>query len=810
MNPAPSLFRLLAGFVLAAALSVSAQSLSGVSAQQKVSAIEIRHVGPRTVSDAFILGQIRVKNGDVFQRTAVDEDIRALYRTGLFYNIRVAEAVTNSTMRLTYVVQSRPRLTEVKMVGHSEYSENRLKKKISSKVGEPLDEQKLFKDARAIQEYYEKNGYPRTTVKSSVNIDEASGRGTAMFEIVEGGKIKIQRVEFPGVSAFTQKKLRKEIKTRDRWWMSWLTGSGVYKEEQLLEDRERLAEFYRSKGYIDFELKQVETEYPRTNKMVLRFHVYEGRQYKVGAITFKGTTMFPTNQLDQFKLKPGAVFAPSDLRKDMEKVEDFYGAKGHIEVAPGAGLRVRRIANTESGTMDLEYNVEEGQKSFVEKIDIRGNTKTKDRVVRRELAISPGETFDMVRVKMSKKRLEGLGYFSKVETRPEDDPTLPTNRKNLIVGVEEKNTGNISVGAGFSSVDELVGFAEYSQGNFDLMNPPSFQGDGQKLRLRMQLGTERQDYIITFVEPWFLGRKIKFETELYHRDLDFQSFDDIYTETRTGGKFSLSKPFWSDYFIGSINYTLEQVGIDLNQGYHGDIETVSIVEGRPVVTVNPRNVPQAILDEEGDTLVSKIGITLAYDTRNSVLLPDAGQRTSFTAETASSALGGERDYYSLELRSAWFIRGLRKGHVLELTGRTGVTEGYSGDTVPFYDRFYLGGLYSLRGFKYREISPREPGFDEPIGGGTFVFGSAEYSVPVVEQEKGGAGIRFAVFYDYGFVNADAYEFSNKSYSDNWGIGLRLNLPIGPLRLDYAIPINHDQYSDGDSRFQFGVGYTREF
>jgi outer membrane protein insertion porin family len=762
------------------------------------------------VSEAYIRANIRVRPGDPYQRPAVDDDIRNLYATGLFYNIRVSEHFTNSVINLIYALQAKPRLAEIKFSGNHEYSDKKLRKKVASKVGEPLDEQKLFTDSRTLQELYQKGGYPRTVVKYSVNIDENAGRGTALFEVTESPKIKIEKVEFPGASAFKEKKLRKQVKTRNRWWMSWLTGSGVYKEDQLLEDKERLAEFYRNQGYIDFDLRQVETEFPTTNTMVLRFHVFEGGQYKVGAVNFKGTTMFPTNKVDEtFKLKPGAVFAPSQLRKDMETVEDFYGSKGHIDVTPMTGdLRVKRIANTETGTMDIEYNIEEGQKSFVEKIEIRGNTKTKDRVIRRELAISPGETFDMVRVKVSKRRLEGLQYFSKVETRA--DPTEVPNRKNLIIGVEEKPTGNVSIGAGFSSVDSLVGFAEYSQGNFDLFHPPNFTGGGQKLRLRLQLGTERQDYILSFVEPWFLGRKISFGVELYHRDLDFQSDDDMYTETRTGGRLSLTKALWSDYLIGSVSYTLENVGIDLNSGFHDDRTIVEIDEsGRPIVRVQPRNVPQAILDEEGDSLVSKVGLSLAYDTRNSVLLPDAGQRTSIAAELASSALGGERDYYQLELKSAWYVRGFFKGHVLELTGRGGVTEGFNGDDVPFYDRFYLGGLYSLRGFKYRAISPREPGFDEPIGGRTYAFGSAEYSVPIFQQEKG-AGVRFAVFYDIGFVNEDAYDFNGKNFSDDWGIGLRLNLPIGPLRLDYAFPINHDEFSDGDGRFQFGVGYTREF
>jgi len=811
MNPASSLARLLAGFTLFAVTLSSPAQLGLLPTPPNVGGIEIRHVGPRAVSDSYIRANIRIKPGDPYQRPTVDDDIRNLYATGLFYNIRVNEQFTNSVVNLTYVIQAKPRLTEIKFSGNHEYSDKKLRKKIASKVGEPLDEQKLFTDSRTLQELYQKGGYPRTVVKYTVNIDENNGRGTALFEVTESPKIKIEKVEFPGASAFKEEKLRKEVKTRKRWWMSWLTGSGVYKEDQLLEDKERLAEFYRSKGYIDFDLKQVETEFPTTNKMVLRFHIFEGREYKVGAVTFKGTTMFPTNKVDKgFKLRPGAVFAPNDLRKDIEAVEDFYGSKGHIDVTPATGdLRVKRIANTETGTMDLEYNVVEGQKSFVEKIEIRGNTKTKDRVIRRELAIAPGETFDMVRVKVSKRRLEGLQYFEKVDTRA--DPTDVPNRKNLIIGVEEKNTGNVSLGAGLSSVDSLVGFAEFSQGNFDLFNPPNFTGAGQKLRLRLQIGTERQDYVLSFVEPWFLGRKLSLGVELYHRDLNFQSENDIYSETRTGGKISLTKALWSDYLIGSVSYTLENVGIDLNSGFHDNRYIVGPpeIDGHPSVIVQPRNVPQAILDEVGDSLVSKVGGSLAYDTRNSTLLPDAGQRTSVTAEIASTALGGEKDYYQLELRSAWYVRGLFKGHVLELTGRGGVTDGYNGDDVPFYDRFYLGGLYSLRGFKYRSISPREPGFTEPIGGDTYAFASAEYSIPIINKEKAG-GVRFAFFYDVGFVNADAYDFNSKGFSDDWGIGLRLNLPIGPLRLDYAFPINHDKYSDGDGRFQFGVGYTREF
>ncbi len=769
----------------------------------KVAKVEIRHVGPTAVSDELIRANIRVKTDDPYRRTAVDEDVRNLYATGLFYNIRVSEETSPQGVVLTYIVQGKPRLTDVKFTGNKKFRDSKLRKVLTSKVGQPLDERKLFTDSQEIQKKYQKAGHPSTEVKYVLNIDENAGRGTATFEVTESPKTKIIEVDFAGAQAFSQKKLRKVIKTRRHWMFSWITGSGYLKDDQFEDDKEKLAEFYRDHGYIDFELRDVQIEKPTTKTMVLKLQVYEGRQYKVGAVTFTGNKIFSlgdiTNGLrnvQEFrngKYKPGEhnlpmdvgdTFTPKGLGKNLEAVEDFYGSKGYIDVTSGSkNLVVARVPNIERGTMDLEFKIDEGKQFSIEKIEIHGNTKTKDKVIRRELAVSPGETFDMVRVKVSQKRLEGLQYFEKVDARAED--TDVARGKDLVIGVDEKNTGNISVGAGFSSVDSVVGFAEVSQGNFDLFRPPTFTGAGQKFRLRVQVGTRRQDYLVSFIEPWFLGRKLALGVDLYYRELNFQSVDDLYDEIRAGGKVSLTRALGSDFLIGSVSYTLENVGIDLN---------------KPEV-----DIPDTILQEEGYSLLSKVGLSLAYDTRNSVTLPNKGQRTELATDIAGGPFGGDRDFYKLELRSAWYFKGLFTGHVLELVGRSGVAEAYSGTKdVPFYERYYLGGLYTLRGFRYRGISPREDGYNEPIGGDTYWFGSAEYSIPIIER------FRFALFYDIGNVQAGSYDWNFSNYSDNWGVGLRLNLPIGPLRLDYGVPINHDEYNGNSGRFQFGVGYTREF
>ncbi len=847
------LFVLLFGLTLVSSFNSIAQS----GDETKISRVDIKHIGQFSISEEIIRANIRSRAGDVYRAVTVDDDIRSLYSTHHFYDVRVTkDRAEDGGMVLTFVIQPNPRLTDIKITGNSKIKETELKKKITSKIGEALDERKLFTDSRAIEALYQKKGYPRTEVNAKSSVDEGAGRGTVTFEVKESPKIKIARVEFIGAEDFEQGKLRKQLKGTKRHWMwSWLTRSGIFKDDKFEEDKERLTTFYREKGYIDFDIKEVEFVNLTPRSMVVRLHIYEGNQYKVGTVTFEGTTMIPTNAVSpdfkpgsapkdrderarwqeaavlnrSFKMKEGDIFTLKGLSQDTEAVGNFYDSRGHIDVARTGDLKAKRIPNTETGTMDIKYQIDEGQKSLVEKIEIRGNTKTKDKVIRRELALYPGETFDMTRVKISEQRLRGLEYFSKVDAQPE--ATDAPGRKDLLVTVEEMETGKFSFGAGFSSIDQLVAYTEVTMGNFDIFHPPSFTGGGQKFRAALQLGTQRQDYVLEFTEPWFLDRKLSFGTQLYHRRLNYQSVGNLYDEVRTGVRLSLSKSLprpvilenllGTGELIGSVYYNIENAGILLNEGLHGN----TLVAGGPAGPPggipgsgagSDQNAPNALLDENGYTILSKFGSSIAYDTRNNTRLPDGGQRTTLIGEITSSYLGGKRDFYKLELESAWFFPGLAKGHVIELGGRGGVVEGLDGDSVPFYERFYLGGLQSLRGFRYRGISPREADlnnggfYNEPIGGGSYWTAYGEYSIPVFDTE-GGAGVRLATFYDIGSVGEEAYDFNTSDYSSNWGFGIRLNIPrLGPLRIDYGIPIKHDAFNKGSGRIQFSVGWTRPF
>jgi outer membrane protein insertion porin family len=780
-----------------------------------VTSVQIQHIGPPAVSDALIRANIQVKAGDPLNRAVVDEDIRNLCETGFFANVRVFEDLKEDALNLIYFVQGKPLLTEILFAGNRKYSDKKLLKLISSQTGEPLDERRIFSDNQAILKKYQKAGFQETKVEYILSVNENLGQGTVTFEITESPKVRIKDVQFIGAEIFKQGKLRRRIKTRRHWFLSWLTGSGKLKPEVLEDDKDRLMDFYRNEGYIDFEIKDIAVDPVSPSRIIVRVIVSEGRRYKVGKVEIDGNEIFTDDEIlkgflsvnrktIRLEMTEGEVFSPRKLLNDMQALDDFYESKGYLTRQNEGNTRIlaHKLPNTETGTIDIKYEIEEGDQSFIEKIDIKGNVKTRDKVIRRELAVTPGEVFDMVRAKVSKYKLEGLDYFETVDVRVE--PTDIPNRKNLVIGVEEADTANLVLGAGFSSIDSLIGFIEFTQGNFDLFNPPYFTGGGQKFRLRTQMGTRRQDYVMTFIEPWFLGRKLALSIDLYHRELEFLS--DVYDQSQTGARFGLTRALPYQFEAG-VSYTIENVGIDIDNSY----KAPRIIEGPGRIQTNtgPR-VSEEFLREEGDRLVSEIGFTLAHDTRNSVQWPNRGHRIELRTDLAGGPLGADTDIYRLELRTGWYFRGLFEGHILEIASRTGVVDKYSDtDRVPLFDRWYLGGQFTLRGYRYRDVGPKDR-FEEPIGGSTYWFGSIEYSIPIIER------LRFALFYDIGNVYVDPYSFDRQNsgdpfYSDNWGIGIRLNIPrLGPLRLDYGFPITHDDTTGGSGRFHLGVGYERHF
>jgi outer membrane protein insertion porin family len=802
----------------------------------KVAHVVITNIGPAVASEELIRANIRVRDGDAYSPRTVTDDINSLYATGFFANVNVLTDYTNQQFILTYVVTGKPRLSDITFEGNTKYSNAKLRKTVNSKPQEPVDEAKLFQDGLEIEKLYEKHGYPHTVVSNQlVNIDQAAGTAAVLFQITEPPKLRIVNVTFTGAHAFPQKTLAKQLKTKKRWMWSWITGRGTYKQDEFEEDQDTLAEYYRNAGYLDFEIKSIHTNYPSAKTMTLEFVVDEGLPYRVGTVTFKGNTNFTTAQLiqgikDQHALyRPkaeigphgleadeGMIFKLPALEHDAQAVEDFYGSQGYLEVnqrggSGNGGLRIVQFPNTATGTMDLEYRLNEGQVYKIEKIEIRDNVKTKDRVIRRELSVAPGDVFDMVQVRLSRQRVEYLGFFApdSVKAEPEDDPTLPPGQKNLVISVEEQPTGNVQFGAGFSTVESISAIVSVEQVNFDLFHPPYFTGGGQKMRLSLKLGTRIQDYELGFSEPWFLNRHLILDINLYRTVSDFNSPDSLYDEARTGASFALTKAlFGNERLRGTISYGIEDVDI-----FH--LNT---------------NAPDAIIQDAPEALYSRFGTAVAYDTRNNVRLSNKGQLTRLSSQYTV----GDRSSIKLDLTTAWYFKGLAEGHVLEVVGKAGVAQKIGSQDLPFYDRYYLGGQNDLRGFNYRYIGPRAVTQDgtsyEPIGGDTRWMGSVEYSIPIIEQ------LRFAVFYDIGNVSArpwsntgfpvigrtqdpvlgpavgttQSYPGNTAVFSDNYGFGLHLDIKQLPIRLDFGIPIHHDNFNSPAGKFQFGAGFYRPF
>ena len=518
--------RLLWGSVVLTTLLVQPQ-LWAQEEQPLVREIEVRFVGPETVSKAIVTANIQTAVGKPRSRDVIEQDVRNLIGTGFFFDVRVLEEPVQDGVKVIYQVQGKAAIKEIVFEGEKRYPEERLKRELSQKVGDILDERKAHVDAQKIVEMYQKAGYADAKVEPTVSIDRDTGKAVLRFKIAEGNRVFLQRIQITGNTAYPTARLLKLLKTKRRWWGSWLAGTGVMKEDVFTEDLDKLKDFYRSNGYIDMEIRGTRVERVAPQWMVLHIDLFEGRQYKVGDIKIEGNTLFPLPELArQLKMKTGQTFTPDGFSKDMKALEDYYGGRGYLDTA----VRSTRNPNVETGRIDLTYTINEGQLTYVNKIEIRGNVRTKDKVIRRELAVEPGDIYNTVRVDASAERLRNLDYFSKVDTFPE--PTLVPNRKDLVINVDEKQTGAVTFGAGFSSIDNLLGFIEYTQKNFDLFNWPSSTGGGQHLSIRAQVGFKRQDYVLSFVEPWFMDERLLFGFDAFHHESAYLSTE--FVEDRTG------------------------------------------------------------------------------------------------------------------------------------------------------------------------------------------------------------------------------------------------------------------------------------
>ena len=731
-----------------------------------VRSIDVQYAGPKTLSREKILSQIRTAVGQPYSDAVVEDDIRSLYKTGQVQNVRIFGEPSGDGVKVTIVVQMRAIVKEIEIDGAHRFKPERVRREIKIKMNAPASEESLVEARQKVIDLYQRFGYTDVGVEYHLDTDESRGTSRLVFTIDEGEKGAVSHLRFEGNTAFSDRTLRHQMKTKGKTLISFFDKSGRLDETQFQEDLDKVREWYQDHGYVDVEIKEVRKE--RVNgRMTLVIVVNEGIKYHVGKLRFVGFKATTEDRIRAvIKMKEGSVYSPKALKDDAKAIADGYGSGGYVDL----DLRPQSTP-AGPGVIDVTYNAQEGVRSFIQRINIVGNSRTKDKVIRREVLVVPGDLFSTTRVETSKKRLDNLGYFSKVETYPQD--TDVPGRKDLTIEVEEKRTGALNFGAGFRTVDNLVGFVELTQGNFDITNWPNFTGGGQKFRAKIQYGTQRRDLLLSLTEPYFLDRPLSIGVQAFFSEADFLS--SLYSQRNYGVAYDIRQPI-NPFLAVSFDYRLE------------DIELFDVAAG----------VSQDIVNEEGARLKSQIGTTLLWDTRDSAFLTRKGHRLAFSPYIAGGFLGGDTQIYGFDLEGSQYFH-LWWDTILLVNGELATVDIWgNGDRVPIYDRLFLGGSNNLRGFNFRDVGPKDHN-GEPLGGQTLARATVEYTFPIIEH------IRGALFYDIGLLNSQPHDLGTEHVGSDVGFGLRLDLPVGPLRIDYGIPLRKDGNS-GAGRFNFNVGY----
>lgn len=737
-----------------------------------VKSIDVQFAGPATVSKERILNNMRTKVGKPYSVGIAEEDVRNLYQTAKVFNVRLfyeKQPGAEDGIKVIVVVQSKASVQEVNIEGATQISAKSLRKKITLKKGAELSEADVEADRQKILAAYQEKGYKDTQVKTSIKTDEKTNQSTVTFTITEAGKTIIRRVKFEGNTVFSNKELRKVIKTRRHTLFSFLDKSGKIDTDVISADVDALRAWYQNHGYEDVKIGDpTVTRTEGKPNVDITFPIVEGPQYHVGQVTIGGARLFTAEELAApLRQKQGVVYSPAGVQRDVKKIQDIYGSKGYVDA------QVTPVTAPMPGhQMSLTYRIEEGSQSYVERVNISGNTRTKDKVIRREMALGPGDIYNSVYAEASKQRLQNLNYFERVDVFPSD--TMVSNKKDVNVVVSEKRTGSLNFGAGYSTVDSVLGFVELSQSNFDITNWPNFTGGGQRFRSRVQIGAERKDFVVSLTEPYFLDYQLAVGGELFYREADYLS--SVYNQRNYGFNLFTRKAI-TETLSWRVDYRLENIDL-----YNMDSSVSSIIRA-----------------DEGSHVKSQVTPSLVYDTRDSVFLTRRGTRAELSTYVAGGPLGGNDNIYGGDLQVNHYIP-LPFDTILTLSGEAASVNSWSDSKhVPIFDRLYLGGSNNLRGFKFRDVGPKDSNND-PIGGNSLARFTAEYTYPVVDRVRG------AFFYDTGFVNPDAGDFSPSNVASDVGVGVRLDLPIGPIRLDYGYPVSKGDSTSHGGHFNFNIGY----
>lgn len=752
----------------------------------RISDVEVRPV-PDVDAETLrqlVVGTIQSAVGSQLNLETLSEDLKRLYRLGAFQDVRYeVKEQAGGDVLLIFVVKPTPTVRKIVFEGNSKFKDRRLRSLIGHKEEVPLDEAQAARDRAALLDRYEEGGYRGTEVTTEFRPVGDTPAVDIVFTIKEAPRAKLRGVQFDGNTAFGAAVLQKTVRTHRQWWRYLWRFRNYYDKQQLALDKDLLRDLYLTKGYLDFSVVKVDEQYTSDERWVsLVFRLDEGKPYTVSAVAVEveGGRFGQQDLLPVVTMKSGAVYSSTAEQADLKLLRGKYEPLGYLDLRCLAALD----QNAGEHTVAVAYRIREGSPSRIRNVDIVGNTVTKDYVVRRELAIHPGDLGDASKIRVSKNRLSQLNYFETVEISPVAT-TQREDLKDLLIQLSEKHTGSLVLGAGFSTEDSLIGYLELTENNFDLRRllndwPP--KGGGQRLRLRASLGTETSDFRVDLTEPWFLQRRLSLNTEIFRSAREYDEYD----QTDTGLGARLTQPlttFWR-----------------LSYGVRFDRVELDNFEDPPYIPGTwPAQYDTTLMDEEGSYWANRLLAGVSRDTRDDFNYPRKGWRFSFEPELVTSLLGSYSDILRLNSQVKKYIA-VSRNSVLRLHAEVAVAQKISGDEVAIFDRYFAGGAGSLRGFDYREVGPVDAG-EHPIGGESRFVGNVEWAYEV-------AGALFIYpFLDVGNVWADSFDFSPGDLNASVGVGMQLKAL--PLRLEYGFPIltSWDHLEGSSGHFHFNIGWS---
>ncbi|MDR2576605.1 MAG: outer membrane protein assembly factor BamA [Puniceicoccales bacterium] len=753
------------------------------AAELVVGKVEVRMEGTGEVNEAAALSRIKIREGEIFRQELNDESIRALYCTGFFDLVEVftENGTANGRIDIVYVLHLKSRVERVSFDGNKQLSNRKLRNAISLKCGALLDRAQVQRDVEAILELYRGRGHADVAVR--VRYPEESETGTDLVYVIEEGpRTPIKSITFTGNEKVRSGELRKRMSLRRRTPMSFLSGSGVYRHKQLVADLEILRDYYRSLGFLDVRIpiEDVSVECPDEKSLAININIVEGEQFHVGEIQFSGNNLYETKKLEDFlRIHRGDCFSPAKVDQSADAIRYLYGQGGRIETS----VLAQRKVDLETHTIDLVFVIRESSVNRVGLIGIQGNTKTKDAVILRELSLYPGDELDLIKLRNSENRLRETRYFEQVSIIPEasDDEGI----RDVLVSVSEGKTGKLFFGGAASSLENIIGFIEFSQSNCDFFNRRAhFQGAGQKFRSRFEIGTRTSQALLSFEEPWLYQRELAFGTDIF---------------------FSRSEYKKSDHNYDGATYNEKHAGLEM----HLRKRIVELLEGRLYYRLDHTLLydvdrsapwPLQIQARAGAQWISKVGFSLYRDSRDSLLYPTIGNRATFAADYAG--LGGNIHYLNWDIQTGqWFrIRG-KHTHVqtFALIGKVGTMKRFGKEPIPYFDRKFLGGVTDMRGFEMHAVGPRcyrEGG--APLGAQTYAYLCGEYCFKVTNP------FRVAFFGEFARTGLRFMELSKPLYADA-GLELRIFVMGSPLRLVFGYPIKGDKFNERRLQFNFTFG-----